>query len=203
MRMRNPGLAFCFLLGLAMLITGQAEAGKLYLGGSVGQSSADITLNDIDDGSITGGMVDDSDTTYKAFVGFRLFKFFALEADWIDLGMASIDATSDGTGTDYAAGPVTATAMVDGYRVSALGVVPLGKRFSVFGRVGYFAWDSSDEITDSVGTIADSDSDEEEFYGAGLMIKFKGALSIRIEHERMTLDDTDVDLTSVGLAFRF
>ena len=58
-------------------------------------------------------------------------------------------------------------------------------------------------ITDAGGTTPVSDSDSDDFYGAGVVMKFSGAMSLRLEYEVMTLGDSDVDLASAGLAFRF
>ena len=199
-------LPLSILLALAILVPGQARAGKIYAGVSAGRTAADDGLSDLDDGSLSSVTVDDSATAYKVFAGLRFFKFLAIEADWIDLGDVTANAISDGMGTMppmHVAGPVMATRSVDGYRLSALGVIPLGKRFSVFARYGYFDWDELTLITDAGGTTPVSDSDDDDFYGAGVVVKFRGAISLRLEYEMMTLGDSDVDLASAGLALRF
>ncbi len=195
-------LSLIVLLALSMLFPG-AQAGKLYFGASLGQSSVDLGLSDLDDGSFTGGSVDDTDTSWKAFVGFRFVKFLAIEADWIDVGGVSIVATSDGSGPVFLAGPVTRTATVDGYRVSAVGIIPIGERFSIFGRYGVFYWDATAIVSNGGMTVSDLDDDSEDFFGAGLAWRLKGSSSLRLEYELMTVDDTDIDTVFAGLAFRF
>jgi hypothetical protein len=199
--------ALLFLPVLLILAPGRAEAGKLYLGGSVSQSSVDISLSDIDDGSITSGSADNTDKGWKGFVGFRLFKFVSIEVDKIDVGEVSISAVSDGSvlpiPPNFAAGDVAATIDLDGYRLSALASLPIGKRFSVFARFGYFEWDTVTSVANDGVTTTDVASDTDDFYGAGVAWKFKGGTSLRVEYETMTLDSTDVDIASVGLAFGF
>lgn len=199
---RTAPLFACALL-LVLAAAAPAQAGKLYFGASVGRSSADLGISDVDDGSITSGAIDDSDSTLTAFVGFRIFKFLAIEGDWTDLGTVSIDAISDGTGTDFMAGPVTASADVDGYRVSAVAVIPIGQRLSILGRYGVFTWESSSAITNAGMTVSESTDDADEFYGAGIAWQFRKSLSLRVEYQSLTVDETDVELYSAGLAFRF
>ena len=188
---------------LLVLAAGQAKAGKFYVGGSVSQSSVDIGVSSIDDGSITSSNVDNSDKGWKGFAGWKLFKYFAVEADRIDAGEVTIDAMSDGSGFDFVAGEVRATADVDGYRVSALGIVPIGKHLSVFARFGFFDWDANSSVANGGVTTTDSDGDTDAYYGAGVGWKFRGGTSFRVEYETMTLDTTDVDVVSVGFAFGF
>ncbi len=195
-------LSLTVLLALSLLVPG-ALASKLYVGASVTQSTIDLGLSDIDDGSLTGGSVDDSDTGWKVFVGFRFVKFLAIEADWIDVGGVSIAAISDGSGSDFSAGPVSATARVDGYRVSALGIIPLGQRFSILARYGVFYWDATSTISNGGMTVSAPDDDSDDFYGAGVSWQLKSSASLRLEYELMTVDDTDIDTVSAGMAFRF
>jgi len=199
----KPRHALLPLFALLLLVSGRAEAGKFYVGGSFSQSSVDISASDFDDDSFTESSTDNTDKGWKGFVGFRLFKFLALEADKIDVGEVTIDAVSDGTGTDFLAGDVRATTDLDGYRLSALTSLPIGKRFSIFARFGYFEWDSRTAITNGGTTIADSDSDTDEFFGAGVGWKFRGGTTLRVEYETMTLDNTDIDIASVGFVWGF
>ena len=201
--MGRKGLLTLAVLLVAIAIASPAQAGKLYAGASLSQSTADISLNDLDDGSFTSGSIDDSDTGYRAYLGYRFLKFFALEADIVELGEFSYDAVSDGSGLLWAAGPVTATAEAEGYRLSALGILPVGKNFSIFGKFGIFAWDADTVVTDGSGTISNSADGEDEFFGAGVAYDLPGPLSLRLEYELLSLDTVDVDTLSVGAAFRF
>ena len=56
------------------------------------------------------------------------------------------------------------------------------------------------------GAISDrfsDDSDTDVFYGVGAEYLLTGSWSIRGELERYEVDDFDVDLVSVGVAFHF
>jgi opacity protein-like surface antigen len=196
-------LTITAMLLVSTMLATPAQAGKIYAGASVGESSIDFVLADIDDGSLSNSSVDDSDTAFKVFVGYRFLKFFAVEADTVDLGEFAISATSDGSGASFAAGPVAAIAEADGYRIAGVGILPVGGGFSVFAKAGIFYWDAETMLTDASSTVIDSSSDSDEFFGAGLNFDLKGPISIRLEYEMLTLDDVDVDLVSIGAAFRF
>ena len=115
--------AFAIALGVALVAAPSAHAG-FYGGGSFGQSSTDLGFSDFNDGSLTGGF-DDSDTAWRLYGGFKMFKFFAVEAGWADMGEYTLNATSTGS-LQYPAGPINSASSVDGYSVSALGTVPVG-----------------------------------------------------------------------------
>lgn len=196
-------LTIAALCLMTLLVATPAQAGKIYAGASVGESSIDFSVADIDDGSLSNASADDSDTAFKVFAGYRFLKFFAVEADTVDLGEFVFTATSDGSGTSYPAGPVSAVAEADGYRIAGVGILPVGGGFSVFAKAGIFFWDAETVLIDNGGTLTDDSSDNDEFFGAGLNFDLKGPISIRLEYEMLTLDDVDVDLVSIGAAFRF
>jgi len=196
-------LTIAAMLLVSIMLATPAQAGKIYAGASVGESTIDFGVADIDDGSLSNASVDDSDTAFKVFAGYRFLKFFAVEADMVDLGEFAISATSDGSGLIYASGPVAAIAETDGYRIAGVGILPVGGGFSVFAKAGIFFWDAETMLTDAGGTLIDNSSDNDEFFGAGLNFDLKGPISIRLEYEMLSLDDIDIDLVSIGAAFRF
>jgi hypothetical protein len=201
MNFRYPLLLLSVLLILA---AGPADAGKFYVGGSLSQSSIDISVSDLDDGSFTSGRADNSDKGWKVFVGFRPFKFLSFELDKIDVGEVTIDAVSAGSVMGgFVAGDVHATSDLDGYRLSAQGILPIGKKFSLFAHFGYFEWDANSAITNDGVTTTDSTSDTDEYYGAGAAWRFNGGTTLRVEYDTMTLDNTDVGIASVGLSWGF
>jgi outer membrane protein with beta-barrel domain len=158
-----------------------AHAG-LFVGGSVG----DATINDED----SGFSFDANDTGYKVFAGFTLFKFFALEASYVDLGtpedtIAGTEISVDATGWD----------------VYAVGILPLGKHFEIFGKAGIIVWDAETSVT---GSADESDDGNDPAYGAGVAFKFGEHIALRLEYERFDISDVDkVEMASVGAEFRF
>ena len=90
--------------------------------------------------------------------------------------------------------------------------MPIGEKFSAFGRVGVNRAETRDTFTGTgrVGVLNPSPSKRDTNYkfGVGLQYAFTNALSMRAEVERYRIDDAvgnvgDIDLVSVGLVYRF
>ena len=61
-----------------------------YIGGGVGQFN--LKLDDVDQTDEAIERLDDSDTAWKAFVGWRMNPYFALEAAYVDFGDTTLRA---------------------------------------------------------------------------------------------------------------
>ena len=135
----RKGLA---ILGLAssMALTGPALAQDMgfYAGLSFGQSSADV-----DCAGATS--CDEEDTAWKIFGGYQFNRHLAVELGYTDLGEFSASAPG-------ASFTVEATA----FEVSAVGMLPLGDKFSVFGRIGMYKADT--DATATLGALSGSAS---------------------------------------------
>ena len=190
---------------LALMLAASApQAAEWYAGGSIGETEVSgLSLNLIDDGSVLTGSVDDSDSGWTILGGVRLQKHFAIEAGYIDYGEFSINATSDGTGSIFAPGPVNAEISATGFSVSALGLIPVGEQFDLFGRIGYFSIDADSAVTNSAtGRVTDSDSDDDLLYGVGAQYNFRAPFTLRVEWRRYQAQE-DVDFMSIAGFFRF
>ena len=177
----------------AALGAGQAKA-QAYLGGSIGQSDID---EQIATGLITGGSVDGTDSAFKIFGGYMFNRHFGLELAYVDLGEASYSGNFVGL-------PVTGGRVeLSGVNISALGALPIGERFSLFGKIGLFMWDA--EASDTTGGVpfsAQQDGTDLSF-GIGLGYQFTRNLGVRAEWEMFTTEDAESSLISVGLLWRF
>jgi len=116
-----------------------------YVGFSAGQADVDESM--VIPGLIDpGGRVDGKDGAFKLFGGYQLNPNFALEAAFVDLGDVSYSG-------NFAGQSVTGGRIQNsGLNLSAVGVVPLGQSFVLFGKVGMFLWYS--EATDVTGGFA-------------------------------------------------
>lgn len=177
----------------AALAASPASA-QAYLGGSIGQSDID---DQIATGLITGGSVDGTDTAFKIFGGYMFNRHFGLEAAYVDLGEASYSG-------NFLGFPVTGGRVeVTGLNVSALGALPIGERFCLFGKIGLFMWEA--EASDTTGGVpfsAQQDGTDLSF-GIGLGYQFTRNLGVRAEWEMFTTEDAESNLISVGLLWRF
>jgi OOP family OmpA-OmpF porin len=187
-----------FLAGL--LLSAQAYS-QPYLGFSFGQ--ADVDESQVIPGLLDpGGRVDGKDGAFKLFGGYQFNKNFALEAAIVDLG----DVRYSGRFTDPTLGNVAVNGgrvQNSGLNLSAVGVVPLGRSLVVFGKVGMFLWYS--EATDVTGGFLfySEDDGADLSVGLGASIALGERFSLRAEWERFEMSSTDVDLVTVGFAFRF
>ena len=171
---------------VAMLSLGSTAvlAGPFYFGASAMKTN--LQVDDL------GGSFDASDTTYKAFVGFRFMKFLGFEASYIDFG--SLDDSSSGIDLS-----VDATA----YDLFAVGVLPLGKHFELFAKAGLFKWDRNADASGATSG-SESDSGSDPVYGAGAAFIIGKHIGIRIEYETFEMSDVDkLEQESVGVDFRF
>lgn len=144
-------------------------------------------------------------TAYRVFLGYQFNRYVGLEVGYNDFGSVDIGLSSNATesGTSFA-GNGQAEAEAKGFTFSALLSVPLGERFSVFGRAGVLAWDASASgvatgvITESDGSVqnlneafAFDDSGADGLYGAGATLDITDNVSLRAEWTHYELVDID------------
>jgi OOP family OmpA-OmpF porin len=192
-------LAVATLAAASALFSAQSLA-QPYIGFSAGQ--ADVAEDQVIPGLLDpGGRVDGKDGAFKLFGGYQFNQNFALEAAFVDLGDVSYNGSfTDSLGTV----PVTGGRIQNsGLNLSAVGVVPLGQSFVLFGKVGMFLWYS--EATDVTGGFAfRSEEDGADLsLGLGASVAIGQRVSLRAEWERFDLSNTDVDLVTLGFAYRF
>lgn len=134
---------------------------------------------------------DDSDFGYQAQFGYRFHRYFAAELGLLMFGdlttKASGDVDYDETGEFV---PVESTLRFhpNGLLLSALGILPVGTKFEVFGRVGYLFANAEREIVirTTNQTLLDGsfqDDTTELVYGLGLVFNLNQVYSLRAEYQ--------------------
>jgi hypothetical protein len=178
--------------GAGSLVCGSALAQSaadnergFYLGGGVGQFN--LKLDDVDQTDDAIERLDDDDTAWKAFVGYRFNPFLSLEAAYVDFGRPSDRFETSGSGGDFSAD-------ISGFEPSIIGTIPLGP-VELFGKVGYLFYDVDASVDLDNGPGFDSSSSEQDFtYGGGVGMTFFGHLNARLEYQRIdssVIDDAD------------
>ena len=82
------------------------------------------------------------------------------------------------------------------YGLAAVGILPVGERFELFGKAGFPQTEQDTTSTRTVGR------DETEFhYGLGVKYAFTRNWALRGEWE--TTDKLKVELLSIGVEYRF
>lgn len=173
----------------------QCIVGAIFLGVSslcyadgaaiVGIGAGRATI-DVDDVDLSG-----HSTAWEAFAGWQFNRYVSVEAGYIDAGTAE----------DQIAG-IRVRADATAIAASVVGSLPIGESFSLFGRAGYMHWESAESATDGTTTIAGDFDGDDPFFGAGMAVGVEGAL-LRLEYRMASLDDADLSLISLALAWRF
>ena len=182
----------------------QEEEGKGgYVGFGIGESSVDLSVSDFDDGSITSGSVDDTDTSWKLFGGYGFNKYFAVEGGYADLGKATFSGISNGFGFLYFPGSVNIDVETTSFFADMVGIIPFNK-WALFGKIGFHKWDA--KVTVANGPVAGSADDDgtDAHYGLGFEFRPSERWGIRGEWEVFTdVLDEDVQLLSVSGVYKF
>ena len=156
-----------------------------YIGASVGQGGVDTESADF--GFVTEDF-DGDDTGFKVIAGFRPLEWFAIEANYVDLGTASDNVA--GVNVD-----------VDTKGIDAFGVLFLPLPVvDLFLKAGFISWDIDADVA-GAGSVSDDGTDLAYGVGAGLGF---GNFGVRAEYERFEIEDTDtVDMISLGFTWTF
>ncbi|CUI04808.1 OmpA family protein [Massilia antarctica] len=207
-------------IGFAML-AGQASAQEqfvnpewanhaTYIGAGIGQSrsytKAAPVIRDLNalGGHVNSWNADEKDMGYKLFVGKQLNRYFAIEAGFFDLGNFNIKA-----GT--CCGVLNAEQKYKGVNLDLIAQLPMGERFSVYGRAGMHYTKAKTQFsgTRATGMFAGEHSEKKlnPKVGVGLEYKFTEALALRAEAENYRVDDAlrnngNVRLYSMNLVYK-
>lgn len=206
------GILACTVLAAMTSSLTLADDAGWYIGGNIGQTRADIDEQRIAGSLIDSGfsgvsVKDDSiDRGYKLFGGYQFNRYLALEGGYFDLGEFGFTSITQPPGT------FNGKIELRGVNFDVVGFVPIGDKFSAFGRLGVNYAEAKDAFTSTgfVHLVSPNakERDANLKVGAGLQYAFTEKLAMRLEGERYRIDDAvghkgDVDLLSVGLVYRF
>ena len=191
---------------LGVAAEGGADEKGLLLGIGAGTSKFDADANFNIDLSADGVPIvfttrelDDSDTVLHGSVGYRFSRYFAAEAEYVDLGKLVFVTSAPVPGSSSEVLSVQLESGVKGYAVSALGVMPLGDRWELFGRIGQLFADSTTMVRLGAFSIADSERSDVIVLGIGGALELRERLELRLEYRAF---DSDISAVTVGLVFR-
>ncbi len=189
-------VAFASSLAAAAPAFAQATQGRVFLGVSAGSTDigAGITDGLINPGS---GTVDGKDTGHKIYGGYQFHKNFAGEIAYVDLG----ELTYQGT---FGTVPVTNGRInVTGLNFALLGIVPVSESFSVFGKLGFFAWESDARDVTGGFPFQQTIDGADISFGIGLQLNITRNISLRLEAESFNINSDAATLFSGGALVRF
>ncbi len=162
--------------------------------------------------------LDDSDTGWSIYGGYRFSPYFALTSGYVDLG--ALDASAEGdempvlsARKQVGPGGFTDKIEADGFVLWGHGVLPLSARAQGFASVGIFFWNQDVTYEDFEGPWQGSSSGSSLAYGLGFNVFLTPAQnsSITVSWQRFPdvgdLDETghenDVDFFSAGFVLHF
>ncbi|GFE79292.1 hypothetical protein GCM10011487_12920 [Steroidobacter agaridevorans] len=191
-RMALNGLALLGLLASSNVLA-EMQPG-FYAGVGVGTATVEL------DTDFDGFKFDADDTAFKVFGGYNFNQYFALEASYLDGGNPeeTVIALPGARGT--------LDVGVTGLIASAIGRIPLGEMFAVYGKLGLASYDA--EITGRVnGDVIDDGeaevSDDDVAYGLGAALNVGSQFELRAEYEAISFSDGDFTMLSVSGLFKF
>jgi len=166
-----------------------------YVGGALGQSKSKSFCSAV---TTSGVSCDDSDVALKGMGGYQFTRNVAVEFGFTAAGVAEARG---------AAGTDTITAAIA--EATAVGILPLGDRFSAFGKVGIYTSFVEREIDTVFVRRTDDKTNSDLTYGAGVGFAITPKLQLRAEWQRYQDVDagivgkSDLDLISIGMVYRF
>jgi len=161
---------FCMSIGV---FAAEPPARGFYVGGSVGVTD----FEDDDLASDLGLSLDDSDSSFGIYGGYKILKYLSVEGRYVDLGSYSI---SDG----FDSGDVD----VDVFSAHVVGIVPFGSSgWEIFGQLG-------------LGRV-DLDGEEETAGSAGIGVRWYSIthLGLSLQIDAWAWEE-DVDFDTYDLA---
>jgi opacity protein-like surface antigen len=189
-------LAKAALAGLILACPLTASAQDWYAGIGFGQSENKQRLSKLGGPNFVGD-VDNEDSSWKVFGGYRLWdEFVAVEVSYIDLGKTKVEGTSNGT-------PSTGEQEIDTFTIGLVGRIPITDPLGVIIHLGFSRNDS--KLTTNIGSTStfEGATDFEFYYGGGLQYEITETIGIRAELEVFEIADYRVNLLSAGLLYRF
>jgi OOP family OmpA-OmpF porin len=222
LKMQSSALVLCLSFGL--VAAAQAAEPGWYLVGFGGESSASGLSQGQVDGNLEAifasvgldvvdatSTLDDSDTGFGLAGGYQLNDHFAFEFAYVDLGSIGYQATGTVTdGVDTLPAEAVLGSSADGPVLSVLGILPIGERFSVYGRAGFTLMNAKGTaqvtIDGESSRASQSSQKSDPMFGVGLEYELTRHFAIRLSWDRYldvatenVVGDTDADFYSLSV----
>ena len=189
----------------AALVSHASE--DFYFGVNIGRVNYDVTLDDLavlNDGSITSVSINDRNITISLILGYQLTPNLSFEGGYVDLSNFTVNATSDGSGSGYAAGPVELKAATGGLFFDIKGQLPLNREFGLYGKFGVLKWDSKVTIPASTLSTSSTTKADDTFFGVGVSYNVRHTiLVLNADYTFYELEGIGVDAFTVGMQLGF
>lgn len=186
------------IFAVALLAAASAAWGQergAYVGAAIGQAAYRGTCQ----GAPSGTSCDNSDTATRLFGGYQFTRRFAMELGYHDLGTAEA----------HGGGPASITERADitAFDFTLVGMLPVGNRFSLLARLGFYRGKVEAAATPARGWETKTTTDIT--YGFGGRYAFAEHAEFRLEYQHFGHLGTgatpalDIHLVSLGAISRF
>jgi len=187
-------LPAAFLAVSAPAVAQQSDAGW-YVGGSYGMTKTEVDMT-----GVSNPVKDESDSGFKIYGGFQFNKHLGAEIGYVDAGKASFSGTAiPSLGIGAFSGNVKSTA----FTFAAVGTLPLNESFALTGKIGLAAWDAKASVNVAGLSGSTSDSGTDLLYGVGARYNLNKNWGVTLEYEVVDVSDGSVNMTSMGLRYKF
>lgn len=167
---------------------GRMDTNVFYLGGGVAYSRLqDEFCDDASRAGLTSCGRDD--TAWKAIVGYQITPHFAVEGGYTDFGKYSASGTPGSVNFDATA-----------WELLGLLSWPLGERFSVYGKAGFYFWEAKANVSAGATRVGLSDDGTSWTVGLGLAYDLTRNVTARAEWQRYS---QDFDLFGLSVLYKF
>lgn len=137
------------------------------------------------DMSVDGVSESFEDTNFRAYLGYDLNRYFAVEGG---LGVIPLEDYLNDVGD------------LTGIDVSVLAKLPVTSRLSAYARLGYWDWDFSDPDKSKSHSFAGG---TDMLYGIGLDYNVSPRFKLRLDATRYEASDADIDTINGSIAYRW
>lgn len=183
--MRNPFTCRNGIAALLLPLTAGTALAAAPPGPYLGAGAGAYTLELDDD-------FDDTAALVRGFGGWRLNPYWAVEADYQRLAESKDEIGGADLEVD-----------LDAWTVSVRPILPIGEVIDLYGRAGWTWYDAEATASNDVFQASLDDSGSEFTWGGGVDLHLGQMLTLRADLSRIEIDDSDLNIVSASVLFRF
>jgi opacity protein-like surface antigen len=189
------------------------KSNGFYLGGSVGQSTSDLSSSDFN----SDYKLDKNDISTKLFAGYELSEMFSIEAGYMNLGENTLsyhDSYTWDNGVAWSESDIT-TIEASALIVNLLANYSISEATSLYAKLGMSSWNAKatnkynyimtwpgyEDDTESYEVSVKEDGTD-VFFGVGISFNLEN-FKLFGEYEKYKMEDLEVDVLAIGAAYYF
>ena len=178
-----------------------------YVFGAAGQTIGNTAKTNLDSAVTAAGGVGyssnyGSPTVYNLDVGYQLNKNFAIEGGYLGSNNANYSASGGNLGAG-----LTGNASISGWKVEAVGILPVADQFSLLGKLGVAGSKDSATASGAGNTFTASGTKTGVTYGIGAKYDITQNVAGRLDFDEYQIGSSsssiNIEVWTVGVAYSF